>query len=65
MPNPLEDKRFQAFKVSLCSRQIRRDYNTGLTLKEARAYPLGIQEDDVGKFIWTYSVSGDNPQGRS
>lgn len=59
------ENRFQAFKVSLCGRQIRRDFQPGLTIEQARAYPLGPQEDGHGKFIWTYSVMNDFPPGRS
>lgn len=56
--------RFQAFKVSLCGRQDRRDYQPGLTLEQARAFPLGRQEETAGPFIWTYSLMNDNPRDR-
>jgi hypothetical protein len=59
-----KENRFQAFKVSLCGNQIRRDYQPNLTLEQARAFPLGRQEDAAGPFIWTYSVMNDYPQSR-
>jgi hypothetical protein len=59
---PLEENRFQAFKVSLCGNQVRRDIQAGLTWEQARSYPLGRQVDAVGPYIWTYSVMGDYPQ---
>lgn len=57
-------RRFQAFKVSLCGNQVRRDIQPDLTLEEARAYPLGRQEDATGPYIWTYSVMNDYPRSR-
>ncbi len=57
--------RFQVFKVSLCGNQIRRDYTTGLTLDETRAYPLGKQSDANGDFMWGYSLTDDYPKGRA
>ena len=65
MPKELEPNRFQVFKVSLDTQQTRRDYTTGLTLDQARQYPLGKQKDAHGQFIWTYSVTGDDPRARS
>lgn len=59
-----EPRRFQAFKVSLCGNQIRRDARPGLTFEEARAFPLGRQSDAEGDFIWTYSLMNDYPSPR-
>jgi len=56
--------RFQVFKISLCGNQIRRDYKIGLTLEQARAYPLGKQRDATGEFMWGYSLTDDYPRGR-
>jgi hypothetical protein len=60
-PTALNVNRFQAFKVSLCGNQLKRDFKTGLTLEQARAYPIGKQTDSEGTFIWTYSVTDDWP----
>lgn len=57
-------KRFQAFKVSLCGNQLRRDARPGLTLEEARAFPLGRHQDAAGPYIWTYSLMDDYPRPR-
>ena len=64
MKPALVANRFQAFKVSLDTNQTRRDYQPGLTLEQARAYPLGRQEDAQGPFIWSYSVTNDCPLAR-
>jgi hypothetical protein len=53
---PKED-RFMAFKVSLCGNQIRRDIVRGLSLQQAREYPVGRQKDAVGPFVWQYSLA--------
>lgn len=54
-------RRFQAFKISICGNQIRREYQKSLTLDEARAYPLGQLEDEQGAFMWAYSLMNDYP----
>jgi len=52
-PNP---RRFWAFKVSLCGNQIKRAYIPHLTVEEARAMPIGKQQDEEGFFIWGYAL---------
>ena len=55
----MTDKHFQAFKVSTCGNQNRRDHVRGLTLAEARdpaRFPLGLQKDTAGPFVWGYSL---------
>jgi hypothetical protein len=61
----VKSKIFQVFKVSTCGNQVRRDYVTGLTLEEVRdetRFPLGLQSDATGKFVWSYAV---DPASRS
>jgi hypothetical protein len=60
----LDPKRFQVFKVNILGSQDRRDYKQGLTHEEARAYPVGRQEDAGGPYFWSYSLSNDYPRCR-
>ena len=45
---------YAIFKQSLCGNQIRRDYIRGLSKEQIDSYPLGVQEDGRGKFVFGY-----------
>lgn len=49
----MSPNRFTAFKVSLCGNQIKSDFQHGLTLEQARAYPVA----DCGGYIWAYALT--------
>jgi hypothetical protein len=59
------ERRFQAFKVSTCGNQVRRDHVTRLTLAETQdgtRFPLGPQRDAAGAFVWSYALDPDAPR---